>query len=121
MSAVRSVLNGKRVVVVDDSIIRGTTSKKIVALLRSVGASEIHMRIASPPAEWPCCYGIDTPSRAELISASHSLEEVCTHIGADTLAFLSPVGLKEAMRPANGFCDACVSGRYPTQWVSEGP
>ncbi|MCL2626933.1 MAG: amidophosphoribosyltransferase [Cystobacterineae bacterium] len=121
LSAVRSVLNGKRVVVVDDSIIRGTTSKKIVALLRSVGASEIHMRIASPPAEWPCCYGIDTPSRAELISASHSLEEVCTHIGADTLAFLSPVGLKEAMRPANGFCDACVSGRYPTQWVSEGP
>ncbi|MCL2179430.1 MAG: amidophosphoribosyltransferase [Proteobacteria bacterium] len=119
LSAVRSVLDGKRVVVVDDSIIRGTTSKKIVALLRSMGAAEIHMRIASPPAEWPCCYGIDTPSRAELISASHSLEEVCTHIGADTLAFLSSSGLKEALRPANGFCDACVSGRYPTQLVSE--
>ncbi|MCL2011453.1 MAG: amidophosphoribosyltransferase [Cystobacterineae bacterium] len=115
LSAVRSVLNAKRVVVVDDSIIRGTTSKKIVSLLRSAGVGEIHMRIASPPTEWPCCYGIDTPSRAELISASHSLEEVCTHIGADTLAFLSPTGFKEAMQPANGFCDACVSGRYPTQ------
>jgi amidophosphoribosyltransferase len=115
LSAVRSVLDGKRVVVVDDSIIRGTTSKKIVTLLRSVGAKEIHLRIASPPVEWPCCYGIDTPSRAELISASHSLEEVSTHIGVDTLAFLSPAGFKEAMRPAEGFCDACVSGRYPTQ------
>jgi len=115
LSAVRSVLDGKRVVVVDDSIIRGTTSKKIVALLRSVGAKEIHLRIASPPVEWPCCYGIDTPSRAELISASHSLEEISTHIGVDTLAFLSPAGFKEAMHPADGFCDACVSGRYPTQ------
>jgi len=113
LSAVRSVLDNKRVVVVDDSIIRGTTSKKIVALLRSVGAKEIHLRIASPPVEWPCCYGIDTPSRAELISASHSLEEISTHIGVDTLAFLSPAGFKEAMRPADGFCDACVSGRYP--------
>jgi amidophosphoribosyltransferase len=115
LSAVRSVLDGKRVVVVDDSIIRGTTSKKIVTLLRCVGAKEIHLRIASPPVEWPCCYGIDTPSRAELISASHSLEEMCTHIGVDTLAFLSPAGFKEAIRPAEGFCDACVSGRYPTQ------
>jgi len=114
LSAVRSVLDGKRVVVVDDSIIRGTTSKKIVVLLRSAGAKEIHLRIASPPVEWPCCYGIDTPSRAELISASHSLEEISTHIGVDTLAFLSPAGFKEAMQPADGFCDACVSGRYPT-------
>ena len=114
LSAVRSVLDGKRVVVVDDSIIRGTTSKKIVTLLRAAGAKEIHLRISSPPVEWPCCYGIDTPSRAELISASHSLEEICTHIGVDTLAFLSPAGFKEAMRPAEGFCDACVSGRYPT-------
>jgi len=115
LSAVRSVLEGKRVVVVDDSIIRGTTSKKIVARLRLAGAKEIHLRIASPPVEWPCCYGIDTPSRAELISASHSLEEISTHIGVETLAFLSPAGFKEAMRPADGFCDACVSGRYPTE------
>jgi amidophosphoribosyltransferase len=112
LNPVRDVLDGKRVVVVDDSIVRGTTSRKIVKMLRDAGAKEIHMRISSPPTRWPCFYGIDTPSRAELIASNHTIEEIARYITCDTLGYLSLEGLHGAVR-ANGFCDACFSGNYP--------
>jgi amidophosphoribosyltransferase len=89
LSPVEEVLRGKRVVVVDDSIVRGTTSRKIVKMLRDAGAREVHMRISSPPTKWPCYYGIDTPTRQELIAANHSVEEICEYITSDSLAYLS--------------------------------
>lgn len=112
LNPVRDVLAGKRVIVVDDSIVRGTTSRKIVKMLRDAGASEIHMRISSPPTRWPCFYGIDTPSRAELIASNHTIEEIARYITCDTLGYLSLEGLHAAVR-AEGFCDACFSGNYP--------
>ena len=90
LSAVRQVLKGKRVVVVDDSIVRGTTSRKIVKMLKAAGALEVHLRISSPPTQWPCYYGIDTPSRQELIASSHSVDEIARYVTADTLGYLSP-------------------------------
>ncbi|HKU43680.1 MAG TPA: amidophosphoribosyltransferase, partial [Polyangiales bacterium] len=114
LNPVRDVLEGKRVIVVDDSIVRGTTSRKIVKMLRDAGAREIHMRISSPPTRWPCFYGIDTPSRAELIASNHSIDEIARYITCDTLAYLSLEGLHAAVRSAtSGFCDACFSGKYP--------
>ena len=116
LSPVRPVLEGKRVAVVDDSIVRGTTSRKIVKMLRDAGAREVHLRIASPPTRWPCFYGIDTPSRGELIASSHSVEEIGRYITADSLGYLSIGGLHEAVAGAvdgKGFCDACFSGDYP--------
>src|SRR5690242_13007783 len=89
LNTVRSALKGKRVVVVDDSIVRGTTSRKIVKMLRDAGAAEVHMRVSSPPTAWPCYYGIDTPTRAELIASSHSVSEINKFITSDTLAYLS--------------------------------
>src|SRR6185295_6250599 len=89
LSAVRQVLKGKRVVVVDDSIVRGTTSRKIVKMLKAAGATEVHLRISSPPTQWPCYYGIDTPSRQELIASSHSVEEIARYVTADSLGYLS--------------------------------
>jgi amidophosphoribosyltransferase len=108
------VLAGKSVVVVDDSIVRGTTSKKLVAMLRQAGAREIHMRISSPPTTNPCYYGIDTPDKHELIASQHSIEEIARYIGVDSLAYLSIEGLYRAVESSPGkFCDACFSGSYP--------
>ncbi|HEY2901858.1 MAG TPA: amidophosphoribosyltransferase [Polyangia bacterium] len=122
LSPVREVLNGKRVVVVDDSIVRGTTSRKIVGMIRSAGAREVHMRISSPPTVGPCRYGIDTPTREELIASSHSVDQIREFVGADSLGYLSSDGLFQSVegpasngeaRDGEGFCDACFSNRYP--------
>ncbi|GAB4199270.1 MAG: amidophosphoribosyltransferase [Sandaracinaceae bacterium] len=130
LSPVRKVLEGKRVAVIDDSIVRGTTSRKIVKMLRDAGAKEVHMRISSPPTRWPCFYGIDTPSRGELIASSHSPSEISKYITADSLGYLSIEGLHRAIRgdaavrdrpPRDGFCDACFSGDYPVPFASETP
>ena len=108
------VLAGKSVIVVDDSIVRGTTSKKLVAMLRQAGAREIHMRISSPPTTNPCYYGIDTPDKHELIASRYSIEEIASYIGVDSLAYLSIEGLYRAVESTPGkFCDACFSGSYP--------
>jgi len=95
---VRELVEGKRVVLIDDSIVRGTTSKKIVRMLKDAGASEVHMRISSPPTSWPCYYGIDTPERTQLIGSSHSTEEIRDFIEADSLGYLSTEGMLEAVR-----------------------
>ncbi len=109
----REVLEGKRVVVVDDSIVRGTTSRKIVKMIRSAGAREVHMRISSPPIQWPCYYGIDTPTRKELIGASHNVDEIQRYLSADTLGYLSLEGmLKATGSDPNDFCHACFTGQY---------
>jgi amidophosphoribosyltransferase len=114
LNAQRGVLEGKRVVVVDDSIVRGTTSRKIVTMLRAAGATEVHMRISSPPTIGPCYYGVDTPTREELIASEHSVEAIREYITADSLGFLSNEGLYPFTGgDGEGFCDACFSGRYP--------
>jgi amidophosphoribosyltransferase len=109
----RDVLRGKRVVLVDDSIVRGTTSRKIVEELRRAGTAEVHMRVSSPPIQWPCFMGIDIASRAELIASGRSVEEVRAIIGADSLRHLSKQGLLRAVRNLTGFCMACFDGDYP--------
>lgn len=119
LSAVRKVVEGKRVVMVDDSIVRGTTSRRIVNLLREAGATEVHVRISSPPVKNPCFYGIDTADREQLIAATHSLEEIRLAIGADSLAFLSPEGMIHGIGRVSeekncGHCLACFNGDYPT-------
>ena len=109
-----SVIRGKRLVVIDDSIVRGNTSKKLVEMLRDAGAVEVHLRIVSPEVMWPCFYGIDTDTQGQLISANLSHEEVCRFIGCDSLAFISLDGLRGAIHANHGeFCDACFSGSYP--------
>jgi amidophosphoribosyltransferase len=114
LSPVKSVLKGKRVVVVDDSIVRGTTSSKIVRLLKEAGATEVHMRISSPPITGSCYYGVDTPSREELISFKLSVEETRKFIGADTLAYLPLDRLHKLLGDeSDTYCDACFSGAYP--------
>jgi amidophosphoribosyltransferase len=117
LSAVRSVLKGKRVVVIDDSIVRGTTSRKIVKLLKAAGALEVHLRISSPPTQWPCYYGIDTPSRQELIASTHTVEEIARYVTADSLSYLSEEGLGLAVgdKARTSFCTACFSGKYLTE------
>ena len=123
LSPVREVLAGKRVVVVDDSIVRGTTSRKIIGMIRAVGASEIHMRISSPPTVGPCHYGIDTPSRDELIASSQSIDDIRKFVGADSLGYLSLGGLHAALGKSSspdvnhGLCDACFSNEYPIQVI----
>jgi amidophosphoribosyltransferase len=120
LNPVRSVIEGKRVVVVDDSIVRGTTSRKIVKMLRAAGALEVHMRISSPPTTNPCYYGIDTPTRQELVAATHRLEEIRTYLTADSLAYLSLPGLRSVVLPgAESFCYACFSGDYPVSFPYE--
>jgi amidophosphoribosyltransferase len=113
LNPMREMLEGRRVVVIDDSIVRGTTSRKIVRMIRSAGATEVHMRISSPPIQWPCYYGIDTPTRKELIGASHSVEEIRRYLSADSLGYLSLEGMLKATGsdPAN-FCHACFTGQY---------
>ena len=121
LNAQREVLEGKRVVVVDDSIVRGTTSRKIVRMLRDAGAKEVHMRISSPPTAGPCYYGIDTPTRSELIAASNSVEEIRKFIEADSLGYLSREGMYGFLDGRReGFCDACFSGDYPVHFDDEG-
>ena len=141
LSPIASVLAGKRVVVVDDSIVRGTTSRKIVKMVRAAGAKEVHLRISSPPNAWPCYYGIDTPTRSELIASSHSNHEINQYITSDSVAYLSLDGMIQAVQAtrANGmsaanrslpvvtdpnetdqrknFCHACWSGEYPIEFV----
>ena len=118
LNALREVLSGRRVVVVDDSIVRGTTSRKIVEMIRSAGATEVHMRISSPPTTNPCFYGIDTPTREELIASSHSVAETRDFIKADSLAYLSTEGMYAFLDGVRrGFCDACFTGEYPVPLV----
>jgi amidophosphoribosyltransferase len=112
LSTVEPVLRGRRVVVVDDSIVRGTTSRKIVKMVRDAGAREVHMRISSPPTQWPCFYGIDTPTRSELIASSHSVDEIARYITADSLGYLSLEGMLSALGGDGRFCHACFSGQY---------
>jgi amidophosphoribosyltransferase len=121
-NAVRGVLNGKRVVLVDDSIVRGTTLTKIVNMLRAAGANEVHLRISSPPTIGPCHYGIDTPTREELIASNHTVDEIRTILGADSLGYLTLEGLRGCGRALkHGFCDACFSDDYPVANTEEGP
>jgi amidophosphoribosyltransferase len=117
LNPVRDLIEGRRVVLIDDSIVRGTTSQKIVRMVRDAGASEVHLRISCPPTAWPCYYGVDTPTREELIAAQKSVAEICQFIGADSLGYLSLPGLLEACGdPGNTrFCTACYTGRYPTK------
>ncbi|GBQ06152.1 amidophosphoribosyltransferase [Saccharibacter floricola] len=124
-SANRSVLEGRRVVLVDDSIVRGTTSRKIVDMVRAAGAKEVHMRITSPPTKHSCFYGIDTPEESKLLAAQHSLEDMRKAIGVDTLAFVSFDGLYQALGYSDrndggrNYCDACFSGEYPITLVDK--
>ena len=117
LNAIASDLAGKRVIVIDDSIVRGTTSRRLVQILRRAGAKEVHFRVSSPPVKYPCHLGIDTPSKGELISSTHELEEIRKEIGADSLAFISLNGMIEALtscKPeADGFCKGCFIGEYP--------
>ncbi len=117
LNAIRSDLEGKRVIVIDDSIVRGTTSRRLVQILRRAGAKEVHFRVSSPPVKFPCYLGIDTPSKNELISSTHELEEIRQEIGADSLAFISLEGMISALSSCSngdrGFCKGCFSGEYP--------
>jgi amidophosphoribosyltransferase len=116
LNPVPHVVKGKRVIVVDDSIVRGTTSRKIVKMIRDAGAREVHLRISAPPTRWPCYYGIDTPVRSELIAASHTEAEIAKYVTADSLGYLSREGLHAgAKAEPRTFCDACFTGEYLVQ------
>jgi len=123
LSAVPRLLEGKRVVVVDDSIVRGTTSHKIVRLIRQAGAREVHVRISSPPVNGSCFYGIDTPTRSELAASTHTVEQIRATIEADSLGYLSPEGLRRAVKAdaRHTFCDACFTGDYPVPVARDAP
>jgi len=117
LNPVRSILEGRRVVLVDDSIVRGTTSRKIVKMVRAAGAREVHMRISCPPTISPCFYGVDTPQRSELIAATHTLEEIRKYIEADSLGYLSLDGLLTAVGPKReSYCTSCYTGQYPVEF-----
>jgi amidophosphoribosyltransferase len=119
LNPVHNLLEGKRVILIDDSIIRGTTSRKIVRMVRGAGAKEVHLRISCPPTISPCFYGVDTPSKRDLIAANKSVEEIRQFIEADSLAYLSLDGLLKCCetKEKSGYCTACYTGNYPTQWV----
>jgi amidophosphoribosyltransferase len=119
LNPVREILSGKRIVLVDDSIVRGTTSKKIVQILRMAGAKEIHMRITAPPIISPCYYGIDIPTKHELIASSKSVEEICRFISADSLGYLSLEAVLQAVKDNGNYCSACFTGTYPTDAGNE--
>jgi amidophosphoribosyltransferase len=128
LSPVRSVVDGKRVAVIDDSLVRGTTSRKIVTMLRGAGAAEVHLRISAPPTTHPCFYGIDTPTREELIASSHTTGEIRSYIGCDSLGYLSHEGMMAAANPSAGpsseaadFCSACFTGDYPVPVAGRAP
>jgi amidophosphoribosyltransferase len=117
LNPVRSILEGQRVVLIDDSIVRGTTSRKIVKMVKAAGAREVHLRISCPPTISPCFYGVDTPSRAELIGATHTIEEIRKYVEADTLAYLSLDGLRQAVGAEQGsYCTSCYTGVYPVEF-----
>lgn len=120
LNVLKKNVEGKKVIVIDDSIVRGTTSKRLVKLLRDAGALEVHFRVSSPPVQYPCHFGIDTPTRDQLIGATKSVEEIREMIGADSLKFLSPEGMMEATNQKNGFCSACFDGEYPMEVPLEG-
>jgi amidophosphoribosyltransferase len=116
LNPVRSVLDGRRVILVDDSIVRGTTSQKIVKMVRAAGAKEVHVRISCPPTISPCFYGVDTPRKSELIAATHTLEEIRDYLEADSVAYLSLEGLLSAVgSERNSYCSSCYTGQYPVQ------
>jgi amidophosphoribosyltransferase len=118
LNPVRHLLEDKRVILVDDSLVRGTTSRKIVRMVRGAGAREVHLRISCPPTVSPCFYGVDTPSLAELIAANNSIEEIRRFVEADSLSYLSLRSLREAVADTNqNFCYACYTGNYPTDLV----
>ena len=118
----RALVQGKRIILVDDSVVRGTTSRKIKEMILDAGAAEVHFRIASPPTAWPCFYGVDTPQREKLLAATMSAEEMRIHLGVDSLKFISLDGLYRAVGEKKGrdpespqYCDACFSGDYPVE------
>jgi amidophosphoribosyltransferase len=114
LNPVRSILEGKRVILIDDSIVRGTTSRKIVKMVKAAGAKEVHLRISCPPTVSPCFYGVDTPSRTELIAATHTTEEIRKYVEADSLAYLSIDGLRQAVgSQQSSYCTSCYTGVYP--------
>ena len=114
LNPVRSILEGKRVILVDDSLVRGTTSRKIVRMVRAAGASEVHVRISCPPTISPCFYGVDTPRRSELMAATHTLDEIRTYLDCDSVAYLSLDGLMKAVGEGSGhYCSSCYTGQYP--------
>ncbi|MBA2356358.1 MAG: amidophosphoribosyltransferase [Acidobacteria bacterium] len=120
LNPVRSILEGRRVILVDDSIIRGTTSRKIVRMVKAAGAREVHMRISCPPTISPCFYGVDTPRRSELIAATHTLEEIRTYLDADSLAYLSLDGMLRSVTPDHSsYCTSCYTGTYPIQFPKD--
>jgi amidophosphoribosyltransferase len=114
---VAELIDGKRVVVVDDSLVRGTTSRGLVTLLRDAGAREIHFRVASPPIISPCYYGIDMPTKQELVGANFTVEEIGRHLGVESLGYLSLDGMRSAVADYGPFCDACWTGNYPAPLV----
>ena len=111
----REVVRGKRVVMIDDSIVRGTTSARIVKMIKDAGASEVHVRISSPPFLYPCYFGTDVPSSDQLIAYNHSVEQICEMIGADSLGYLDIERLSELIDGDKGYCNACFSGNYPVE------
>jgi amidophosphoribosyltransferase len=119
LNPVRSLLEGKRIVLIDDSIVRGTTSRKIVRMIRNAGAKEVHMRISCPPTISPCYYGVDTPSKDQLIGANKTVDQIRDYIRVDSLAYLSLEGLKKACGEGDkiSYCSACYTGKYPTNIV----
>lgn len=124
LNPVCHAVKGKRIIVIDDSIVRATTGRKVIKMLRECGAREIHFRVASPPVTHPCFYGIDTPTRKELIASSHDLKEIRKYMGTDTLEYLSVEGMKRTLMEGNGsssytFCDACFTGKYPIRFPCE--
>jgi amidophosphoribosyltransferase len=117
LNPVRSILSGKRVILVDDSIVRGTTSRKIVRMVRAAGAKEVHVRISCPPTISPCFYGVDTPRKAELIGATHTLEEIREFLEADSVAYLSLDGMLSAVQSErSAYCTSCYTGVYPVEF-----
>jgi amidophosphoribosyltransferase len=117
LNPVRSILEGKRVILVDDSIVRGTTSRKIVRMVRAAGAREVHLRISCPPTISPCFYGVDTPSKAELIAATHTIDQIREFVEADSVAYLSLEGLMSAVgNERNMYCSSCYTGVYPVDF-----
>ena len=120
LNPVKELLKGKRIILIDDSIVRGTTSRKIVTMVREAGAKEVHLRISCAPTIAPCYYGIDTPLRSELIASSHTVPEICQYVRADSLGYLSLEGMFRAVQNGhNEFCTACYSNRYPLDFPKE--
>ena len=114
LNPVRSILAGKRVILIDDSIVRGTTSRKLVRMVRNAGATEVHMRVSCPPTISPCFYGVDTPRRQDLIAATHTLEEIRKYLSADSVQYLSLDGLTSSVRDGKTrYCTSCYTGQYP--------